>query len=470
MKSTRPPWRHVALAGLLTTAAWAQPALRGPYPVVRDSAQPELIEIAERGTFDIDVRLLVVAGEGATAAGWATAVSERTARLNCDTELAVGDGPLRVWVWPHDVLKTCQPQWPAGAQLIARIDTLAPGLRGAWLRAGRRAGITSGDAFWVRVAGQPIARLDVRLVEDSLCYAAITPLVSNVQLHRGDEATAWPAPGLARRGVAESAIVHIEKEGARERIWIAAPPRPETIADAQAEIFRAGAFIGLLQIDRQDERFWYGQVAARRPVAGASPAADTKPHAAAVQTQPAVVSSGPPRIGDEVRLRTRRQIQERTFAARVFDVTAEGLLINAGDADGLREGETGAVYRGARRIGAVAVQRLQSSYSLMTPDAEAEENKIAPDDEVWFSARPPAASVVGRVERIMGERILSIAPVSNGAGLPLHTPLALRAGEKTIGVALLLEQSGQRAIGIALAESLAQAPTVGVELIWNGAN
>ncbi len=358
---------------------------------------------------------------------------------------------VQVWVIGPNLPAHLRPVWPGTAELFARVDTVGLGARSVWIDAGTDLAVQVGDCWWRRAAGQPVTRYDVRWVGSDLCYCRAEPLVAGVQPRRGETVALWPAPGLQRAGRAVGAVSLVESGKDDQLVWVAVPSKIDAPAEPRVDFQRGGKHVCGGVVERRDARFWYV-----RTVAGT--------HAADV------------RIGDDALIRTAVDVDRRRIAARVFELTQTGGLINAGEIDGLNVGDQGTIWRAARQIGSVELVKVQRGYSdarvlaggqIATTLPSPSEVPAAPApgglqrlDEVRFG--PPASPAVrlGVIERVVEETLFS-ARIEATRAAPLRTPLEVRRAGRTIGVALLLDLTDGRALGFAVARSLATPLAVG---------
>ena len=372
-------------------------------------------------------------------------------------DAGLASGRLVAWVVGPDCVAHFRERWPLEAQLWARIDTVGLGDQSVWIDAGSQQAVQVGDCWWYRVAGQPVARYDVRLVGSGICYCRVVPLVAGLRPRAGEMVSLWPAPGLREQGRAVSAVSFVETREDGQVVWVAAPPATvDTPAEPRVEFRRAGDYVGSGVVERRDARFWY------------------------VRTLPGACA-GDVHVGDDALIRTVADIRNRRISARVFELTSAGGLINAGEIDGLSAGDVGTVYRAGNRIGRVRLTKVQRAYSVAqltedgerpvtsraTPSTESQPQTKAEGlqriDEVHFGRPPPPPVTLGMIERVV-DRTLFSARLANEASPPLLTPLMLRRADRTIGVAVLLDATDGQALGLALARSLTDLPAAGDEL------
>ncbi len=346
---------------------------------------------------------------------------------------------LRAWCIRPDALRMLLDRWPSDGALLARLDRVGPAARSVWVRAGTTHGVRSRDSWWLRRDGQPLARLDVRLVERDLCFCGVVPLVSELRLN-GDELVAlWPAPGRRVRGQARSAVAFVEAQGKDQVVWVAAlrsvacPPEP------RLDFHRGGRLVASGVAERRDARFWYVRI----------------PRGAGGELV---------EVGDAAVIRTRADLARRHFVARVFEATAEGYLINAGELDELSAGDTGSATRDGQALGRVVVRRVQRSYAVVRPVGATPDIELRVGDQVRFAPPPEPGRRVGTIEHVTAETLFAARVVSSPPP-PLLTPLAVHAGERTLGVAVLVAADGVQGLGFVFEQSLTGPLTVGAELI-----
>lgn len=341
---------------------------------------------------------------------------------------------LRAWLVRAALVSRALPRFPSGASLHTRIDSVGPGGKTAWLALGEQRGVRVGQAWWLRDAGQPIARLDVQLVERDVSFCRVTPLVNDPRLEAGLRPELWPAPADRRNGVARTAIVHVEQRPTGTFIWTPIPRECDAPAETHLDIFSGGKFRGHAVVEERSDRFWFARLL------------------------PAL-STPPPEIGDDALVRTRAIIERRDFDARVFDVTAEGGLLNVGQSDNIQVGDVATIYREGDAAARVEVLRLQTDFAvakLQSPAGFA----LRVGDVARWSAPAPVAQALGNVERVSGGNLVQVRTDGSKVA-PLATPLALRDGTATVGVVLFVAAEPGRAIGFALKESLPRLPRVG---------
>jgi hypothetical protein len=327
-------------------------------------------------------------------------------------------GVARAWIVAAEPTRTQLDLWPAEAEHFAQLDGVGPGQRSAWIAAGRRQGVEVGQAWWLRLDGQPAARFDVLHVAEEVCFVGVVSLLADLELRNGQRVARWPGPGQARDGAVATAVSYVSREGGERVAWAPAPRGVALTEEPHATFVRRGETLGYGVVQRQDERFWY------LSFRGLTPGAE-------------------PLVGDVLRVRTLRDVLERRFTARVFETAPSGAAIDAGESDRLSFGEAGVAWRGEARLGTVRLTQVQRAYSLIEP---APEEGAAPfalriGDEVRFWPPPPPPTPIGAVEAASG----SLATIRFQRAPP-SVPLAIVDSRgATVGVALLLDRVGSLA-------------------------
>jgi hypothetical protein len=364
---------------------------------------------------------------------------------------------LRAWVVPPDLVSALLPRWPRGAELLAEIDSLGPGDRTAWVQAGSDQGVRAGDCWWLRIGGQPAARLDVRFVGAHVSHCAVVPLASDPPVKPGAQVALWPSPADRRDGRARSAIAYLDEQVEGALVWVPAPRGVACPPEPHLDFLHNGNYVGHGLVERHDDRFWYARLIPANATAG-----DVGTRPVSRPTSRAVRPAARPQVGDEVVIRTRADIERRRYVARVFELTREGALVDAGEEDGLAAGQQAAVYRSGTALGTVVIRRVQSTYAVVTgPEKAAFE--LHPDDELRFAPLPAPTTIVGTIESV-SDQTLFTAHLGR-PDPPLQTPLAIQSLGRTVGVALLVTAEGSTAGGFALSCSLTTPLRAGMTLV-----
>jgi hypothetical protein len=402
----------------------------------------DALELTSSAPATIQSGSRLAVARGAQALGWFEPDADEARNLFTSTRsgrLPADVKHLRAWLVPPDLTARLRSRWPLNAELHAVIDSVGPGAQSVWIAGGANLGVRVGESWWLRRAGQPIARFDVRLVQADLSHCRVQPLVSDLPPLQGRTVALWPAPGWKRTGRARSAVSFVEVEDAPRTIWVPPPPGVDAPAEPSIDFFRDGRFVGCGVVERRDARFWY----VRRLV---------------------TTAGDPIRVGDEAVVRTRADIAARRFIARVFEATADGLLINAGENDGLAPGAELTVRRAGRIVGRGSVRRVQREYAVVRPLTEPASHEILPGDEIRFRPPPKAPLVLGVIERVV-QGTLFDARIDPAAPPPLQTPLAVHSTHGSAGVAVLLARDGARAFGLALPAAAPHPLQTGMRLL-----
>lgn len=341
------------------------------------------------------------------------------------------------WLLPDRLAPIILSNWPPDADLFAVITDTGPGQQFIWLSAGPNC--RAGDSFWVRENGQPIARLDAQFVNTRAAYCTVTPLVAGLRLSAGQRAALWPSPSDVRTERARSAIGFVEPRGDEQMVWVAAPRGIACPAEPKFDIRRENQYIGYAVVERKDDRFWYARTV---------PAAGTE----------AV------RVGDDVFIRTDRDIRERRFAARIFESTSDGYLINAGEFDQMVVGQEAEVVREGVPPLTVLVTKVQREYSeiRLKPGGD---SGWTPGlrDEVRFGRSKSELIPVGRIDAAWRDGAFRAA-ANEGNTCPTRRPILIRSGAETIGVCVAVSAEHDRIVGVVIDESLSRAIVPGMQL------
>lgn len=405
----------------------------GRIHVLADNAPPSAFLLAT-----VDARVILKLTEtpvGGTAI--LNGVSSQPARSHwiSEPQATTPSGALRVFAVAPEYMARLLPAWPHEAELVARVDTLGPGASSAWLSLGSEAGMQAGASFWRRVGGQPIARLDVVFVTGSAGFARVIPLVAPLTLREGDEVYLWPRPGAARAGQAYSAVSQLDDVGARRLAWVAAPRTPRCSEDARVDFFRNGRHVGAGTLEWLGARFWHVRL-------GGS-------------GEPVEVA-----IGDDAVIRTDSDARQKAFYAHVFEQSAEGFLIDVGEAEGVTVGETAPVFRDGVSVGQARLRRVQAGYSVIDPVGDTIQLKIG--DELHFGEPESRANLIGEIVETFAEGLFRARLT---AGATPAGPIAIRSNEAVVGVGLIVYAEGADALGFSPTSSRGGPIEVGQELI-----
>lgn len=321
-----------------------------------------------------------------------------------------GAGPF-AWAIAPTLAAELLPQWPNGAECALRVDMVGPGVERVWIRCPPGVAMLPGEVLLRRVGSQPAARLDVLAADGEFGFARVTPLVRGLALDVGAAVVRWPSPADRRDRVARSAVSLVDARAGAVEAWFPTPPCARLADDAHVAFFRGDQYLGHGFIQRGDAHF---------SIASYLPLAD--------------LSLG---VGDVVRVRTRDEAELGSVAARVFEVRPEGVLIDAGDADGLRVGQSlVGLQEGSARV-SVTVRHVEHSYALAAA-SEAAPAALRPGDEL--RDRPPA-----RRRRTLGVVTAVVRDSTGGADFPAWAPTIFTArvgGDAPLGSALAVCNRG----------------------------
>lgn len=356
--------------------------------------------------------------------------------------LTSADNPdqLRAWIVRPNLIRELRPRWPEDAPLLAVVDSVGPGQEHAWLRGGADRGFEAHQAWWMRLAGQPVARLDARFVTTDLTFCRVIPLVADAPLIADQMVELWPTPSEQRGGRVSSAVVFSEDRGTDQRVWIAAPPDVGFPAEPQIDFMRGGRYIGHGVVEHRDEAFWYVRVAAKACLERIA-------------------------VGDDARVRTLTMIHRREFVAHIFETTPDGLLMDAGESENIVPEQTAFAWRDGASLGEVRVTRVQSDYATIR-QVEPAIRPLARGDEIRFAPLTATTNVirVGIVRDVVDGSIFS-AEMNENRRPSARVPLSVRVGRRVVGAGVLIDVDGVTGLGFVVGDPLAVALEHGAELV-----
>lgn len=433
----------VALAQSSTPGEAAKPAIVQVRPILIRN-QPLAVELDSSVVDTRGGRLLVAADT--EPVGWL--VPRATDDTAAGRIFESADGRVNAatldystaWLVRPSVYSNACGTWPRGVELSAPIVTIGPGQSAAWIAAGEMHGVESGDSFWLRRFGQPLARFDVRFAAADLCFCRMTPLASGLDLSGDLRASLWPSPADRARGLARSAVSFVEPGTGDSWVWVARPERTDGVSgEPRIEFWRAGQYVGFGIAERHDNRFWYVRL-----------------------LRSACTDS--PQVGDDAVVRTGAMVRDRTFHTRVFASTPEGYLISAGESDQIGVGDEATIVRGGSVVGTTKVCKVQGGYAVVfdLPTTDGGE-RIQLLDEVSFGNTASPSRPIAVIERVVDRDLLSLRLIDPFA--QANRLYAVRSGDRTIGAGMIVAISDGRAIGMALRESLTGPIAPGAQLV-----
>lgn len=351
---------------------------------------------------------------------------------------------LRAWLIRPRLFAELAPNWPQHAPLTTVIDSIGPGQRHAWLVGGAERGWLRGQSWWLRLAGQPVARFDTRYTGPGLSYCSVTPLVADAPLSPGQCVEAWPSPGERKNGRVTSAVVFTEDIGSDQRVWIAAPPDVGFPREPRIDFMRAGRYVGRGVVESRDPAFWYVRVSARACLERIM-------------------------VGDDAQVRTLTMIHRREFVAHVFETAPEGYLIDVGEAENIAVDQFATAWRDGRALGTVIVSRVQNDYAFVRRPPDPPGEPLQRGDEVHFAPRGGNTEprVVGEIDDVVDGTIFT-ARMRTDRKPSARIPLAVRSGTRTVGAALLIDVADSVGFGFVIGEPQAVSPERGALLVEDG--
>lgn len=463
-RSTRFNWYPVTLvrlfiyAACLTDSGWAQsqPALQTPLvtelTVAAVRLVPPSVEFAAAEDFNPS-QDRIACGLGTVMIpldGLPTKTGDGS-RYSVSLKIPPGtstDARPRLWKIRRDALALLSTEWPSGVPQLSTIDSVGPGGEAAWVRAGKLSGIRVGSSWWRRVSGQPLMRLDVRFVAEELCFCRCVQLAAGARLNPGDAVELWPGSGEAREGRLRTAVSFIDVGKDDPFVWLPRISPRACPADARFDFYRDGKYVGFGVAERSDDRFWYARLLRQ-------------------------AGSQPLQVGDDAVVRTFQDAVAGRIRARVFARSKEGWLATAGEAEGIKPGHVGVVYRDRQPIGSVEVRRVQDAYcttgDLLEPARSAgapqpaERRSLHLLDEIRFGGEEKVGNRIGTIREIIPGGFVT---VDVAAPALLNRALCIQSRDQIVGVAALFHAQESHAVGMIIEESLLANVQPGFEL-WS---
>jgi hypothetical protein len=138
------------------------------------------------------------------------------------------------------------------------------------------------------------------------------------------------------------------------------------------------------------------------------------------------------------------------------------MFVNAGEADGLRNGDQGDVIRNGTVVTRIRLERVQPGYANVEPISDPGTSPLNVLDEVYFAPAPPSPREMGRVTSVLDTAFA--AEVVDDA--VVGRPLKLECSTQETCVGVLVARQGRQAMGVVLS-SCGSAPAVGARLMMH---
>lgn len=415
----------IALAAIAAGAVGQSPLREIRIDAFQVSGTGATLKTRDRAVAMPGARVLVTDGTIPAGIFSFETADDLTAVLRCPAPWTAGalTARARGWLLDFQAFEQSREHWPTGIDLVATVDSVGPGGESAWIAAGSERGIVPGDTFWFLNRGQPLATVRVRYSVPGLALGRVTPLAEGAQVRPGDLLRLWPRPSDTAARTARSAVCFVERESGM--LWVAAPPRGGG-NNPDLDLYRDGEFIGFAVVERRDDRFWYA-----------------RPQSSTLTRKPAV--------GDEVRIRTSEDVRLRRFVPRIFDQSAEGCYITAGEPDGITAGEVATVTRSGHEQALVRVVRVQGSYSIVIPvGTPAEPPAVL--DEVHFRPPPAPEVPVGDVSESFGDEVFQAQ--LTGSRFQPGDWCVLRDGTNAVAAGIVVAMRERELLGVVIPGTL----------------
>lgn len=352
--------------------------------------------------------------------------------------------PRAAWRFERDWDLRQLTSWPAGAELVASIDSVSPQKDGVWITAGAEQGAAVDGWWWARRRGQPVARIQIVSVAAGYSFGRLELIASDYAPKPGDAITRWMRPSDLRSHVVRTAIVAIDETtgdgGADARaVWIAAPPVGAWASGPRVIFQRDGVRLGAGMVDHRAELIWRVRVGAG--------------------TDPETL-----RVGDEAlaRLGDADGEVDARFG-RVFDREAAGALVDLGEIDGIRDGLHGVVIAAAGAEHPVEVARLQRSYCVIRA-VESSEFEAPVGALVCFGPRPVVPQL-GFVESVADGGIVW-AQTHPDLSPPVGVLVSIHDGGHCAAAALVVANVGARTLLRVLPHARVERFGPGARIEW----
>lgn len=423
-----------ALVGVLERVAAAQPmwhVIRAPeqkssrviaitggrVEAVAEDGASVTVRLAD-GKLTVDQFVIFHADGAPVAAGRVTKVDGMTAEVKLDwVGVLPGEG-FEASAIPDRCGSLLKDLLPGDCSMRLKIVRVDPAGSECRLKIAAGGGIDVGEHLVVERKGLPIARLDVRRVDELDATAAIERLVANAAVTVGDEAHLEQNPTERRAGRLRSRVLRIEGKG-DQTVWFPAVAADGAAIDDRWTVREGGSYIGMVEVQELRGPFAVGQAFAavcRRPV----------------------------RVGDELVRRDPRDVRAGRSPLQIFRVEGDYALINAGEGDQIVRDQRLYVVRDGRVRAMLVVTTVKMDFcgtrvERLTTNEAAEEDVAAGDDVYLTPPTGPVRSTIGTIEWVEADGRVAAAKLHEGA--------AARRGE----VVSVESEGGAASAGIVVA-------------------
>lgn len=314
-------------------------------------------------------------------------------------------GDARVIVLCAAGLADVAKRLPPEATIRGRVVSLPPGRASAWLDIGRRAGLRSEDGILVFRSSRgrriPIARGQVKELDDDTALVVMDPLVSNTVVEAGDGVELWPWPADRRSGSLSSVIIAVEQGAEGLEVRLVGTQRDGLVVEQLVDLFRGGRYVGTAGITQLS-----------RPLSRA------RMMESATATRP--------ESGDRAVVRAPLTGGAKPIRAPVFKVEGEVCLLATGEVDGVSVGDkfvvrTAGASRGVPTadiaeltIYTVKVDYCGARIRLLTPDATPVQRWDFAERRLPAWSRPQTVGVIQKAHasgRWAGVRLMNASPL-----------------------------------------------------------
>lgn len=283
---------------------------------------------------------------------------------------------------------------PPGTTIHAQVESLGPGAVNGWVSAGQADGLRPEDIMLIDRQDLPIASARVAAVDAHRAAVELTPLVANAQLRPGDHARLWPTPAEAAADTIGSVVLGLAAETDEPLVTVAGGTMVGIRQGDSFEFRRNGQYVGVGQVVRVDDRL--------------------------SQVRPAQALCRKPVLLRDQAIRRPRAFAGTAMPARVFRIEQDYCLINVGEREDVRRGQTLVVVRDQTPIAKLRVHTVKEDYCGADVVERLNEKKVLLWDPVYSELFTPNRVVwIGSVTRVAPGRWAIGADRREDAGTPL---------------------------------------------------
>jgi hypothetical protein len=235
----------------------------------------------------------------------------------------------------HAMLTELRDRLPPGASIRGKIVRPAPGRLTAWIDINADSGLQMGDQVIVSRKGVPLSRGRISLLDRNTALTTLEPVVGNALPEPGDAVELWPSPSDAHWGRLTTTVMQVAEtidgptKGAQ--ISIVGSAADGVTIERLVDVYRGRNYIG---------------VASVAEVSSPNSKANMIGPASLIQDDPNKKrAENWPAEGDLAIVRSAPDSPPGPMLVAVFQIEKDYCLLAAGEADGIKVGETFLVRR-----------------------------------------------------------------------------------------------------------------------------